>query len=309
MSVVRRITESLSESSSSVTDHYVVRNVRGGVSKIMAERVTRYAAFVPLGLLLLGVFGPAIAPHDYNDQHRTADGELDRLSPPSADHWLGTTERGEDVLSRVLYGAQPTIITGFVGGLLIIGIGLSVGITAGYVGGRTEEVIMRLVDFVYGVPLIPTALVLLAVFGTGFWSVILIISLILWRGSARVLRSQVLQIKERPYIQAAKATGASDTRIVFKHILPNIASMAILFFALGVGIAIVKQAGLAFLGVTDPFIPSWGIMIRNAYQSGFVADAWWWTLPAGFLIGLTVLSTFLLGRGYESTGTSSEGSL
>ncbi len=309
MSVVRRITESLSESSSSVTDHYVVRNVRGGVSKIMAERVTRYAAFVLLGLLLLGLFGPAIAPHDYNDQHRTADGELDRLSPPSADHWLGTTERGEDVLSRVLYGAQPTIITGFVGGLLIIGIGLSVGITAGYVGGRTEEVIMRLVDFVYGVPLIPTALVLLAVFGTGFWSVILIISLILWRGSARVLRSQVLQIKERPYIQAAKATGASDTRIVFKHILPNIASMAILFFALGVGIAIVKQAGLAFLGVTDPFIPSWGIMIRNAYQSGFVADAWWWTLPAGFLIGLTVLSTFLLGRGYESTGTSSEGSL
>lgn len=309
MSVIRRITEKLPESSNDVTDHYVVRNIRGGVSKIMAERVTRYAAFVLLGLLLLGLFGPAIAPHDYNDQHRTADGELDRLSPPSADHWLGTTERGEDVLSRVLYGAQPTIITGFVGGLLIIGIGLSVGITAGYVGGRTEEVIMRLVDFVYGVPLIPTALVLLAVLGTGFWSVILIISLILWRGSARVLRSQVLQIKERPYIQAAKATGASDTRIVFKHILPNIASMAILFFALGVGIAIVKQAGLAFLGVTDPFIPSWGIMIRNAYESGFVADAWWWTLPAGFLIGLTVLSTFLLGRGYESTGTSSEGGI
>ncbi len=309
MSVIQRVSEKLPKSRGDVTDHYVVRNIRGGVSKIMEERVTRYAAFVLLGLLLLGLFGPTIAPHDYNDQHRTADGELDRLSPPSADHWLGTTERGEDVLSRVLYGAQPTIITGFVGGLLIIGIGLSVGITAGYVGGRTEEVIMRMVDFVYGVPLIPTALVLLAVFGTGFWSVILIISLILWRGSARVLRSQVLQIKERPYIQAAKATGASDTRIVFKHILPNIASMAILFFALGVGIAIVKQAGLAFLGVTDPFIPSWGIMIRNAYQSGFVADAWWWTLPAGFLIGLTVLSTFLLGRGYESTGTSSEGGI
>ena len=290
-------------------NHYVIRNLRGGLSKILREPMTRYAFFILIGILLLGLLGPTLAPYDYDEQHRTDDGELNRLSPPSTDHWFGTTERGEDVFSRVLYGARPTVITGFVGGFLIIGIGLSVGITAGYLGGRAEAVIMRLVDFVYGVPLIPTALVLLALLGTGFWSVILIMSLILWRGSARVLRSQVLQIKQRPYIQAAKATGASNTRIILKHILPNIASMAMLFFALGVGIAIVKQAGLAFLGVTDPFTPSWGIMIRNAYNSGFVAEAWWWSVPAGSLIGLTVLSTFLLGRGYESAGTEAEGGM
>ena len=295
-----RISDTIHKNYGDIQSHYITRNLIGALRNILRERITKYAFVVLVFILLIGLFGPMVAPHEYNEQHRTEGGELNRLDSPSMDHWLGTTQRGEDVFTRVLYGAQPTVLVGFVGGFLIIGIGATVGITAGYVGGRSEAVLMRFVDFIYGVPLIPTALVLLAVFGAGFWSVVLIIGLILWRGSARVLRSQVLQIKERPFIQAARATGASSTRIVFKHILPNIASMAILFFALGVGLAIIKQAGLAFLGVTNPFVPSWGIMIRNAYQSGFVMRAWWWSFPPGILIGVTVLSTFLLGRGYES---------
>jgi len=113
------------------------------------------------------------------------------------------------------------------------------------------------------------------------------------------LRSQVLQIKERPYIKAVKATGASTPRIVLYHIVPNIATMAVLFFSFGVGFAIVFQASLAFIGVADPFLPSWGVMVRNAYDSGRMADGWWWAMAPGLMISLTVLATFLLGRGYE----------
>jgi len=178
-------------------------------------------------------------------------------------------------------------------------LGLFVGVTAGYVGGRTESLLMRFVDFIYGIPFIPFAIVLITFFGAGFYTTIAIIGLVLWRFIARVIRSQVLQIKQRPYIMAAKASGASAPWIIRKHILPNIANMAALFFAMGVGLAILEQAGLSFIGVTDPFTPTWGIMIRNAHQSGRVADAWWWSYPPGIMIALTVLSLYLLGRGYE----------
>ncbi|WP_228546117.1 ABC transporter permease [Halegenticoccus tardaugens] len=179
-------------------------------------------------------------------------------------------------------------------------LGLSIGVTAGYVGGRTESLLMRFVDFMYGIPFIPFAIVLITFFGAGFYTTIAIIGLVLWRFIARVIRSQVLQIKQRPYIMAAKASGASTPWIIRKHILPNIANMAALFFAMGVGLAILEQAGLSFIGVTDPFTPTWGIMIRNAHQSGRIAEAWWWSFPPGIMISLTVLSLYLLGRGYES---------
>jgi peptide/nickel transport system permease protein len=174
-----------------------------------------------------------------------------------------------------------------------------VGITAGYVGGRVDDVLMRTTDVAYGVPLIPFAIVLVTLIGVGFIQSVVVIGLLLWRGSARVLRSQVLQIKERPFVLSAKAAGASRLRIVVKHILPNVATMAILFFTIGIGYSIILQAGLAFIGVSSPFVPSWGIMLRNAYNSGLMSTAWWWSLPPGLLIGLTVLSTFMFGRGYE----------
>lgn len=252
-----------------------------------------------LVILALGVFGPYLTPYEYDAQQFNDDGSLARLEAPSTDYLLGTTDRGTDVFSRLVYGARPTVVTGLVGGAMIIGIGMTIGVTAGYVGGWVEEVLMRFTDFVYGVPLIPFAIVLIAFVGVGFWASIAVIGLVLWRGNARVLRSQVLQIKERPFIRASKAVGASDAKIVFKHILPNVASMAVLFFSLGVGFAIIFQAGLAFIGVSSPFLPSWGIMTRNAYTSGLMTVAWWWALPPGIMISITVLSTFMLGRGYE----------
>jgi len=250
-------------------------------------------------LFFVGIFGDILAPHPPNETLYGPDGRLLRAESPSLAHPLGTTQTGQDVLSRIIIGTRPTLITGLLGGALIVVIGALIGITAGYAGGQTDGVLMRFTDFAYGVPLLPFAIVLLAFFGVGFIESIIVIGIVLWRGSARVLRSQVLQIKERPFIRAAEASGASSFRIVWRHILPNVSSMAVLFFALGIGYTIIVQAGLAFLGLTDPFTPSWGIMIRNAYNSGLMAQAWWWAIPPGILISITVLSAFLFGRKYE----------
>lgn len=285
-----------------VQDHYLVQNVRSGLNDILSERITRLAFFVAIFILLLGIFGPTLAPYDYDAQQYDANGQLERTEPPQLSHPFGTTERGKDVLSRVLYGARPTVIIGLLGGGIMLTIGSVIGITAGYVGGLVEGILMRFTDFVYGIPFIPFAIVLLTFFETGFFTAIFVIGVILWRAIARILRSQVLQIKERQYIMAAKTSGASTPRIIAKHIIPNVASMAVLFFAMGVGLAILKQAGLAFLGMTNPFLPAWGTMIRNAYASGLASEAWWWTLAPGAMISLTVLSLYLLGRGYESAG-------
>lgn len=286
-------------------DHYVVRNVVGGVRRVWGNSLTRYPFLFLSFLLILAIIGPSIAPYQYDKTLYTQEGELLRAEDPSIEHPLGTTNAGYDVLSRVIVGARPTVITGALGGALIISIGMTIGVTAGYVGGRTENVLMRFTDFAYSVPLIPTAIVLLALLGIGFLTSILVIGLVLWRGNARVLRAQVLQIKERPFITAARATGASTPRIIVKHILPNVAPMAILFFALGIGYSILVQAGLAFIGVSNPFVPSWGIMVRNAYNSGYIQQ-WGWSLVPGLLIALTTLSAFLLGREFEVEDTDDE---
>jgi peptide/nickel transport system permease protein len=287
--------------------HYLVRNVIGGFSVLFEDRsALGYFGFIVL-VLLLGLLGPTLAPYDYDETLYDDDGNLLRTESPSLEHPLGTNDRGQDLFSRILYGARPTVITGLLAGTMIISIGMSIGVTAGYFGGTVDNVLMRFTDVAYSVPLIPFAIVLITLLGVGFIESVVVIGLLLWRGNARVLRSQVLQIKERPFILAAQATGASTPRILLKHILPNIASMAILFFALGIGYSIIIQASLAFLGVSSPFVPSWGIMIRSAYSSGMMDVAWWWSLPPGLLIALTVLSTFMFGRSYEAQTTGTDG--
>jgi peptide/nickel transport system permease protein len=280
-------------------DNYIVRNVTGALALMIEDRSTAVYFVFLLFVLFLGLFGPMLAPYEF-DETLYQGGEILRSEGPSLAHPLGTTNAGQDVLSRLLYGARPTVITGLLGGAMIITIGMTIGVTAGYLGGWVDTVLMRFTDLVYGVPLLPFAIVLVALFGVGFFESIVVIGLLLWRGNARVLRSQVLQIKERPFIMAARASGASRLRLIWKHILPNIASMAVLFFALGVGYTIILQASLAFIGVTNPFIPSWGVMVRNAYNSGLFAQAWWWSVPPGLMIALTVLATFMFGRGYEN---------
>jgi peptide/nickel transport system permease protein len=256
-----------------------------------------YLSFLLL-VVFVGIFGPHIAPYEFDAYLEAEDGSILKTESPSLAHPLGTTSNGHDVLSRLMYGARPTLLTGFLSGFLIITIGAIIGISAGYFGGQTDNVLMRLTDFAYSIPLIPFAIVLIALFslGSGSLTTVVVIGIILWRSSARVLRSQVLQIKEREHILAAKASGASDFHVIRKHIFPNVAPMMVLLLSLSIGFAIIVQASLAFIGVIDPFTPSWGVMIRNAFQSGLMGIAWWWSIPPGLMISGTVFSTFMLGR-------------
>jgi peptide/nickel transport system permease protein len=295
-------------STDQLSDNYVVRNLRNGLRNMIVSRSSKVYFSILVTIILLGIFGPAIAPYDI-DKSMYVDGDLLRAAPPSLDHPLGTTIEGYDIFSRVLHGARPTVIAGLLGGALIIAIGASIGITAGYMGGRVDSILMRITDFAYSVPLIPFAIVLIAFFDIGFIRTIVVIGLLLWRGNARVLRSQVLQIKEQPYVQSAIAMGASKPRIIIKHVLPNVLSMGILFFALGMGYTIIIQASLAFIGVSDPFVPSWGIMIRNAYNSGLLTEQWTWSIVPGLLISITVLATFMFGREYEAVSGQTDDTL
>lgn len=292
-------------------NRWIENHLYGNVSFLVQDRFTLIFTIYLLFVLFLGVVGQELPLYGINEPIRDNSGSLLISEPPSLDHPLGTTTRGNDVFSRVVYGARPTIITGAIGGTIIITVGTSVGLVAGYVGGRTDDLLMRFTDLVYGVPLIPFAIVLVGIFSQGYLTSAAIIGVILWRGCARVIRSQVLEIRERPFVLSAKAGGASTPRIMWKHILPNIAPMAMLFFAIGVGSSILIQAGLTFLGLADPFTPSWGVMIRNAYASGSLADRWWWALPPGIMISMTVLSTFIIGRKLEEifSGSQSNASL
>lgn len=281
-------------------DRLFIRQMVRGVGALFSKKTTMLPTLFLAFLLLLGLAGPFIAPYDYTERLYDEDDQLLRAEKPSFAHPLGTNDRGQDVLSRVIIGARPTVITGILGGTMIITIGMTIGVTAGYVGGKTDDGLMRITDVAYSLPLIPFALVMIAFLGIGFFSTILIIGFVLWRGNARVLRSQVLQVKERPFIQVVRASGGGTRRIIVKHIFPNIASMAVLFFSLGMGYAIIVQASLAFIGATDPFVPSWGIMIRNAYDSGHLGSQLGWSIAPGLLLGLTVTSTFMLGREFET---------
>ena len=148
-----------------VRNHYMVSNFLGGLRKMLNDRTTAFYFTLLMFIMLLGLFGPMLAPHGIEETHRDDDGSILRAEPPSTEHPLGTTFAGYDVLSRLLVGAQPTVLTGIIGGGMILTIGTTIGITAGYVGGRTETVLMRFTDFVYGVPLIPFGIVLITFLG------------------------------------------------------------------------------------------------------------------------------------------------
>lgn len=289
-----------------LTERRLIRQVYNGTKNMLRHRTTRISFTFLLILGFLAVFGPVLAPYPY-DQPIFRGGELVRTAPPSIAHPFGTTQLGYDVFSRLLHGVRPTMITGVVGGMMIFTIGTSIGMTAGYMGGTVDNVLMRFTDLIYGVPLIPFALVLVGFTGAGFFQSVLVIGMVLWRAPARVIRAQTLQIKEREFVSVAKASGAPQWYIITKHIFPNVATMGIFYFAVGMGYSIIAQAGLAFLGVSNPFVPSWGIMVRNAYQSGYMITAWWWSISSGTLIALTVVATLLFGRGYEQITQDTDG--
>lgn len=279
-------------------DNYIFHNLRSSAKIYLSDNLTLVFLLGFLFVLFLALFGQRLAPYEPNRVFMEG-GQMMGLQPPSPEHPLGTTSTSTDILSRLMYGARPTLFTGIAGGTVVIVLGLLVGVSAGYYGGIVDDVLMRITDFVYSIPLIPIAIVFASYFGVGTWMIVFTVGFVLWRGNARIFRSQVLQIKEREHVKAAKVLGASDRYIITRHILPSIGGMIVLFYALGTGVTILVTASLAFLGFAEVGVPTWGLILRNAYDSGYMIEAWWWTFSAGGAITFTVLCIYMIGRGYE----------
>ena len=247
----------------------------------------------------MAIFAPALTPHPPLAIHELADGRLARLQPPSATFPLGTTYYGRDVLSQLIAGSRTALIVGILSTLIMTVVGTGVGLISGYYGGRTDSILMRLTDIAFGIPFLPFAVVLVALLQPSIWNIVFAISLLMWRTNARVIRSQVLSLRERPFVRAARVAGASDLRIMLLHIYPNVLPLSLLYVAFGVAWAVLAEASLSFLGFGDPEMISWGQMLYNAYVTGSIRVAWWWAVPPGVCITLFVSAVFLIGREYE----------
>ena len=280
----------------------------GGVLK--EDRLGQIGLGILAGFFFVGIFarpividvGPAwfavqpfsLAPHEPGARVAT-----DGMHGPTWAHPLGTTDLGRDVLSQLIVATRATLIVGTIAAFMAVFIGANVGIVSAYYGGWVDDILMRITDVVYGVPFLPFAIALVFILGASLVNVIVAIVLILWRGTARVVRSQVLSHKQRPYVESAKAIGASNVRIMYVQIMPNVLPLISLYAAFAVAWAVIAEASLSFLGLGPPGLISWGEMIYDVRSAGALREAWWWVFPPGIAIMLFVMSVFFIGRSLE----------
>ncbi|MDX6748602.1 ABC transporter permease [Geminicoccaceae bacterium 1502E] len=258
-----------------------------------------FGALTILFFLLLAAFGPLLAPEPGIPVNYSAEGEVARLLTPAEHAPLGTDYYGRDVASQLILGTRTAILVGVLSTIFTIFIGTNIGLIAAYYGGRIDNFLMRLTDLAFSIPFLPFAVILVALLNPSIWNIILTITVLSWRSTARIIRSQALSVKQQTFIRAARVAGASDARIIYRHIFPNVLPLALLYIAFGVSWAVLSEASLSFLGFGDPRIPSWGQMMYFAYVSASIRSAWWWTIPPGLCITLLVLAVFLVGREYE----------
>jgi peptide/nickel transport system permease protein len=253
---------------------------------------------IMLGIVVFAaVFAPWIAPYDpYARVVVTPD---DILAPPSREHILGTDDAGKDVFSQLIYGARVSLVVGFTASFMAMVIGTTVGLVAGYFGGRLDNFLMRLVDFLLVIPDLPLALVIISVWGRGLPKIIFVIAIFGWTYTARLVRSQVLSVKERQYITRARAVGAGSGRIITRHILPQVLPLIVAQSVLDISAAILAESSLSFLGLGDPTLVSWGSMLNFAFERAISRGAWWFLLPPGFAILWVTLALILMGTAIE----------
>lgn len=258
-----------------------------------------------LGCLLFTFFvfiaaaGPLLVGTEPMRVHYLADGKVARLLTPVEFAPLGTDYYGRDVAAQLVIGARTALVVSLLSTLIMALVGTNIGLVAGYFGGRMDAFLMRLTDLAYSVPFLPFAVILVALLGPSLWNIILTISVLMWRTTARVIRSQVLSVRQQTFVKAARVAGASHARIIYHHIFPNVLPLALLYLAFGISYSVLSEASLAFLGFGDPERMSWGQMLYFAYTSASIRTAWWWTVPPGACITLFVLSVFLIGRQFE----------
>jgi peptide/nickel transport system permease protein len=266
------------------------------------ERSIRHLLFgswrgrIGLGVLALftfiAIFGKALAPYDPNAS------SLAVLQPPSWDHILGTNENGADIFSQLLVGARVSMVVGFAAAAISAFVGSVVGLAGGYFGGWTDRILDAFENWFLVIPTLPLMVVLARVLNPSLGVLIGVIGLTSWAGTGRIVRAQVLTLRERAFVERARALGARDVYIIRKHILPNTAPLIFANTVLIVAVAILSEAALSFLG--DPTQISWGSMLEDAFNNGAPSQgAWWYIIPPGLCITIVVLAVALLGYLFE----------
>jgi ABC-type dipeptide/oligopeptide/nickel transport system permease subunit len=262
---------------------------------VFKYKLSRAGIIIIFLLFFMAVFAPLLAPYDPNAQ------DLYKvLTGPSADHWLGTDNVGRDLLSRVIYGSRVSLTVGFFSVFISVCIGVVLGLLAGYHGGVADMVIMRIVDTFMCIPFLPFVLVLAAALGPGLKNIILALSILGWTGFCRIMRGQVLVVRELPYVEAARAAGASGFRIMFKHLFPNCLAPIIVAVTISLGAFIMLESTMSFFGLgVQPPTPSWGKELRTGYS--YLEAVPLFSIAPGILITLAVLAFNFLGDGLRDS--------
>ncbi|MBI5649738.1 MAG: ABC transporter permease [Chloroflexi bacterium] len=260
------------------------------------NRLAVVGIFVLLAIIALAVAAPILAPRD------PARIDLDqREQSPSGAHWFGTDRLGRDVFARIVWGAQVSLGVSLLAVSLGSGIGILLGALAGYAGGALDALIARAIDLMLALPTFFLLVAIQALFPPNLINVIVIIGITSWMAIARIVRGQFLLLKQRDFVTAARASGVQPTRIIFRHILPNVSSQIIVFFTLGLADAVLVESALSFLGLgVPPYQASWGNMLNDG-QIGILSGAWWVAFFPGLLILLTALSINLVGDGLQES--------
>jgi peptide/nickel transport system permease protein len=258
----------------------------------------RKSAVVGLGIIvffiLLSIVAPYIAPYSSSVQTCAV------YAPPSIHHWLGCDDGGIDMLSELMTGGRISLVVGFAATLVAIVIGGGVGIISGYFGGWADISLMRITDYLLVIPDLVFALVIADVWGASLFHVIIVIGILEWTSTARIIRAQVMSTKERVYVKRARALGASNRRIVWRHIMPQVGPLLIANTVLTVAVAIYLETALAFLGLEDPTVTTWGTILEHAFQRTAISSgAWWAIVPDGFVIAAVIVGCFLFGQAVE----------
>jgi peptide/nickel transport system permease protein len=262
---------------------------------VIKRRPSAAIGAVILGIIvLMAVLAPWIAPYGLHDQVGPVFG------PPSWSHPSGLDDGGVDMVTLMMWGARISLVVGLAATAVSMLIGGTVGLLSGYFGGGTDTVLMRITDYFIAIPDVPLMIVVAAIWGPSLSHIIVVIGLLLWAGTARVIRAQVKSVRERVYVQRARSLGAGHPRIVVRHVLPQIAPLLIANTVLTIAVAVFDETALAFLGLGDPSRISLGKVIENAFQRTAVsAGAWWAIVPPGIVVALIILSCALIGQALE----------
>jgi peptide/nickel transport system permease protein len=271
-----------------------------GLRRILRDPFSVAALVIYVLLVLVAIFADQLMTHDPTQIQFRANGRVATNQPMSEAFLLGTTNLGRDIYSQLIAGSRNALMVGVTAAISVAALGTLVGLLSGYFGGRIDAFLMRLADVALAIPFLPFVIVLSGFFRANTWNVVIAVALLLWPNTARVIRSQVLTVKERAYVEAARVTGASDLRILFVHVAPNILPLTFLYGSVAIGWAILTEAAVSFVGFGDPSRISWGFMLQDAFVSQALSrGSWNWFLPPGICIILVVIAGFFLARGAE----------